>query len=187
MRRALIMVAVLTMAVPALARAETAPETTVSTVGTDGLDNTISAFGLFSYWYANTGIGVGARYQKTIVPAGVLHLSNVHDDIGLEGGIDYYHYSFSSIGYDWSYNEAAILVGAVWNFWFLNDRLALYPKIDVGFRFGSWSTNAGVENPGGYGGLVIQGAAGIAYRLNVVTLRAEAGSGSVRLGVGFAL
>jgi hypothetical protein len=74
----------------------------------------------------------------------------------------------------------------VWNFW-LSDQLVLYPKIDLGYRFGTWSTNSGFSSPTGYGGIVLQGAAGIAYKLDRVTLRAEAGSGTLRLGVGFAL
>jgi hypothetical protein len=143
-----------------------------------GLDNVFSAFGLLSYWYADSGVGVGARYQKTVAPGGLLHLPAVHDDVGIEGGVDYAHYSFIGI----AYNEVAVLVGGVWNFWFLQDRLALYPKVDLGYRFGSWSGTS----LGGYGGLVFQGSAGVAYRVSRLTLRAEAGSGSLRLGAGFA-
>ena len=142
-----------------------------------GLDNAFSAFGLLSYWYADSGVGVGARYQKTVAPEGLLHLPGVRDDVGIEGGADYAHYSF--LGF--AYNEIAVLVGGVWNFWFLQDRLALYPKIDLGYRFGSWSGTS----LGGYGGLVFQGSAGVAYRVSRLTLRAEAGSGSLRLGAGF--
>lgn len=148
-----------------------------STGGAAHMNNQFSAFGLLSYWYAESGLGVGARYQKSLVPAGVLRLPTVHDDIGLEGGVDYAHYSF----FGYSYNEVAVVVGAVWNFWLLDDRLALYPKIDMGYRFGSWAGTS----LGGYGGIVLQGAAGIAYRLSPVTLRAEAGSGTLRLGAGF--
>ncbi len=146
--------------------------------GAAGMDNVFSAFGLLSYWYAESGLGVGARYQKTLVPQGVLRLPTVHDDIGIEGGVDYAHYSF----FGYSYNEIAVLVGGVWNFWFLDDRLALYPKIDMGYRFGSWASSS----LGGYGGIVLQGSAGVAYRVAPFTLRAEAGSGSLRLGAGFA-
>jgi hypothetical protein len=125
---------------------------------------------------------VGVRYQKTLVKQGLLRTGSVRDDVGLEGGLDYFHYSFNNVGADYSYNEVAVLVGAVWNFWFLDGKLALYPKVDVGYRFGSWS----MSSIGGYGGVVVQGSGGVAYRLARLTLRAEAGSGSLRLGAGFA-
>lgn len=145
---------------------------------TAGMDDVVSAFGLLSYWYAESGLGVGARYQNTIAPGGVLRLPTVHDDVGLELGVDAIHYSFFGA----TYNEIAFLVGGVWNFWFADDRLALYPKLDLGYRVGSWSAS----RLGGYGGLVFQGSVGLAYRVSRVALRAEAGSGSLRLGAGFA-
>jgi hypothetical protein len=147
-----------------------------------GMDNVFSGFGLLNYWYAQSGLGVGVRYQKTLAAEGVLGLPGVRDDIGVEAGVDYAHYSFDYGFGSLSYNEIAVLVGGVWNFWFLQNRLALYPKIDMGYRFGSWSGTS----LGGYGGIVLQGSAGIAYRLSRLTLRAEAGSGSLRLGAGLA-
>lgn len=168
--------------VPAPAPAPAVDEAPVAAPpGKAGMDDTLSAFGLLSYWYTESGVGVGARYQKTIAREGVLRLPTIHDDIGLEGGVDYVHYSFGAGPFNYSYNEIAVLVGAVWNFWFLDDRLALYPKIDLGYRFGSWSGTS----IGGYGGLIFQGSAGVAYRLSRLALRAEAGSGSLRLGAGF--
>jgi len=170
----------------ARAHAQTTPETSV-TASPANMDNVVSAFGLFSYWYADAGLGIGVRFQKTLVPGGVLKLPTLHEEIGIEGGLDYFHYGFDNVGYNWTYNEYALLVGGVWNFWFLGDKLAVYPKIEIGYRFGSWSTNTGVTSPGGYGGLVVQGSAGVVYKISRVTLRAEAGSGSLRLGAGFAL
>ena len=69
----------------------------------------------------------------------------------------------------------------MWNFWFLDSKLNLYPKIDIGYRFGSWSG----ASLGGFGGIIFQGSAGVAYHLGDLALRAEAGSGSLRLGVGY--
>jgi hypothetical protein len=142
-----------------------------------GLDNSISAFGVFGYWYASTGVGLAGRYQKTINRQGVLHLPNIHDDIGFEGGVDYYHYGFA--GY--SLNEFLILAGVTWNFWLAEDKIAVYPKIEMGFGFGSFSN--GVDAVG-YGGFTYQGLAGIAYKLSSLTLRGEVGSGTLRLGAG---
>ena len=188
MQRAhLAILVVLGSAAPALGQTSSpGPEASVST-SPAAMDNVVSAFGVFSYWHAQTGLGLGARYQKTIVPRGVLKLAHVHDDIGLEGGLDFYHYGFDTLGYSWTYNEFALLVGGVWNFWFLDDRLAVYPKIELGYRFGSWSTNTGIDSPGSYGGVAFQGSAGVVYRIGRVTLRAEVGSGSIRLGAGLAL
>src|SRR5215831_265754 len=175
--------------VPAAAAAQTAttatPEVTASAAARGSNDNLVSAFGLLGYAYANSGFGLGARYQKTLVPVGVIKSGSVHDEFAIEGGLDYYRYGFDTFGASWSYNEIAIVAGAVWNFWLLEDKLALYPKIDFAYRFGSFSTNNGVASPVGYGGLWIQGAAGAAYRVGALALRAEAGSGSLRLGAGY--
>lgn len=171
------------LGVGAAARAEPAPagETVVATAAPASLDNAFSAFGILSYWYSESGLGLGLRYQKTLVKNQILKAANVHEEIALEGGLDYFHYGFSTLGYDWSYNEFVLLVGGVWNFWILDDRLALYPKIDLGYRFGSWS-NSGIASPGGYGGVVFQVSAGAVYKLGKLALRGEVGSGSVRLG-----
>jgi hypothetical protein len=161
------------------------------------MDGDASGWGLLGYGYgAGQGFGVGARYQKVIVPQGILHTSRVRDEIGLEFGADVVHYNFNLYAYNygygygyansWTYNEVAPVLGLTWNFWF-SDRLALYPKVDLGYRFGSWSdNNAGVVSPSGYGGPLLEGAAGVVYRLDRVALRAEAGSYGLRLGVGFA-
>jgi hypothetical protein len=48
------------------------------------------------------------------------------------------------------------------------------------------STNvSGAQSPGGFGGFDAQLAAGVVYKLEKVALRAEVGSYSIRLGVGF--
>lgn len=158
-----------------------------STAGST-MDNNISVWGIVGYRYsAGSGWGLGARYQKVVVPEGFLHLTNgVKDELGVEGGIDYTSYSWDFYGYGWTYNEFDILVGVTWNFW-LNPKLCLYPKLDLGFGFGSWSSSApGIGNPSGYGGIFFQGAAGVVYKLNRISLRAEVGSSSLRAGVSFA-
>jgi hypothetical protein len=149
------------------------------------IDNTVSLFGILGYWYSGTGIGLGARYQKTLVrKVAIAHNDHIHDDIGIEAGVDYLHYNFGILNYNWSYNEVTVLAGITWNFWF-SDNFAVYPKTDIGYRFGSWSTNTGISNPSGYGGIAFQGAAGVIYRIQPVALRAEVGSGSLRIGAGF--
>lgn len=156
------------------------PEAAAASTERPGLDNAITAFGVFGYLYASTGVGVAGRYQKTIVPQGLLRLPNVHEDLGIEGGLDYYHYGFD--GY--SLHEFVVLVGVVWNFWFADGRLALYPKLESGIGFGTFS---GLNGPalGGYGGFAALAEAGVAYKVSALTLRGEVGSGSLRLGAGF--
>jgi len=199
MRRLSLLVSLLVVcvAVPAQAQSTTkktttsaspaaAPAAASATAGST-MDNNISIWGIVGYRYsAGTGWGLGARYQKVVVPEGFLHLTNgVKDELGVEGGIDYTSYSWDFYGYGWTYNEFDILVGVTWNFW-INPKLCLYPKLDLGFGFGSWSSSFTGENPSGYGGVFFQGAAGVVYKLNRVSLRAEVGSSSLRAGVSFA-
>ena len=185
------------VAVPAQAQTTTKKTTTTSsaaspaaapaasTTANSTMDNTISVFGLLGYEYsfAGSGFGLGARYQKVVVPAGFLHLTNgVRDELGVEGGVDYVSYSW---GNGWSYNEFSVVVGVTWNFW-LNPKLALYPKLDIGYRFGSVSAPVGFATDYySTGGVLFQGAAGIVYKLDRILLRAEVGSGYLRAGVGF--
>ena len=79
------------------ARAAPVSRATASLPGS--MDNEASIFGLMTpyggYAGAGTGVGVGARYQMTLVPEGILHATRVRDDIGLEFGLDWSHYSWS--------------------------------------------------------------------------------------------
>jgi hypothetical protein len=192
MKRFSLVAALLAALVAAPAQAQTKPAAAAPTavaVGGPTMDNTISVFGILGYRYsAGSGFGLGARYQKVVVPQGFLKLTNgIHDELGIEGGVDYVHYAWDFYGLGgWSYNEFNIVVGATWNFW-LNDKLALYPKLDLGFGFGSWSAPADwtYGNPSGYGGVFFAGSAGIVYKMDKLLLRAEVGSGSLRAGVGF--
>jgi hypothetical protein len=187
MRKLLVAAAFATLMSASAARADITPRDKVP-VG--GMDNQISIWGIYSYHYSFGGYGLGARYQKTVLPEGVLKNAGIRDDIGIEGGIDYVHYSWDySFGsnYTWTYNEFSVVVGAVWNFW-LTPQLAVYPKLDLGVGFGSWSTPSGfggsVSHPTS-GGLLFQGAVGAVYKLDRLALRAEAGTGYLRAGVAF--
>ncbi len=182
--------AVLAIAAPAgAAPAGGIPVRPASYAGVATMDRDLSVWGLLApYAYgAGGGYGLGARYQLVVAPSGVLHLQNGRDELGIEFGADWVHYSWSFYGYNWTYNEISPVVGVVWNFW-LNDQLALYPKIDLTFRYGSWSSTPGFAHPSGYGGAGLELAAGLVYRLKQpVALRVEAGTYALRLGVAFAL
>ena len=173
--------------------AKAAPDMTLSG---PTMDNQISVWGILGYGFGyGTGYGLGARYQKIVIPASqsFLKLQNgIRDEIGIEGGVDFAHYSydygFLGDAYDWSYNEFSIVVGGVWNFW-LNEKLAVYPKIDLGFGFGSVSVDIPGVDSGDLdtseGGLILQGAVGAVYKLDRLNLRAELGNHYLRLGAGF--
>jgi hypothetical protein len=183
MRRLLAVVAfgLLMSAAPALA--EVTPRDKVP-VG--GMDGQISAWGIYSYRYSFGGYGLGARYQKTVLPQGVLNNPSIREDIGIEGGIDFAHYSWD-YGFGssaWTYNEFSIVAGPVWNFW-LSPQIAVYPKLDIGFAFGSWTVPSGLSSnlhPTS-GGVLFQGAVGGVYKLDKFALRLELGSAYIRGGV----
>src|SRR6185436_12891543 len=152
-----------------------------------GMHNSVSLLANLGYAYsAGTGFGLSGRYQFTIVPEGVIHSPSIHDDFGIEPAVDFFHYSWDFAGYSWTYNEFGLSASVVWNLWFSKE-FAAYPRLGLGFAFGSWSDNAGIGNPGGYGGLVFVGGAGVLYQLGSVTLRAELNNASLGLGVAFNL
>ncbi len=151
------------------------------------MHNSISLLLNLGYAYsAGTGLGVSGRYQYTIVPEGFLHSSSIHDDFGVEAGVDFFHYSWDILGYSWTYNEFGISASAVWNLWFTKE-FAAYPRLGLGFAFGSWSDNTGFGSPGGYGGLFLVGGAGVLYQLSAVTLRAEVSNNYLGLGAAISL
>jgi hypothetical protein len=144
------------------------------------MDNSLSLMLLLGFGYDSVGLGVGARYQKTIVPQGFIRDSEITDDLGIEGSFEFRHHSVDD---DWSYNEIDLAAGVVWNVWF-TERFAVYPKLGLGYGFGWFSDDFG-QDESDYGGFFLLGAAGVLYRLDAVTLRAEIGSQSLQLGVAF--
>jgi hypothetical protein len=152
-----------------------------------GMNQAISALGSLGYAYsAGTGFGLSGRYQFTVSPDGVLDTPSVHDDFGVEAAVDYQHYNWGYAGYDWSYNEFGLSGSAVWNLWF-SERFAAYPRLGLGFAFGTWSSNRNLSHPRGYGGLYLVGGAGVLYELEALTLRAEVSSAALHLGAAISL
>ncbi len=166
--------------------------------GGSGLDGNVTVLGIlgYSYYFANA-YGLGIRYQKTLAPN--LLRAQIRDDLALEGGLDltysswtsYWDYPYTVTG---TYTAVSPVVGLVWNFW-LNDKIAIYPKMDLGWEFGSvkwdstnpywnstlyWSSHA-------YGGAYLDLAGGLAIKLERVSLRLQAGIHGLYAGVGFQL
>lgn len=155
------------------------------------MSNNLTLFGSIGYGYGyGTGFGAGIRYQIAFVKRVLKLPPGKHDEFGLEFGMDYYHvgyhYSFLGNDYDWSYNEFTPVIGVTWNFW-LTDRLAVYPKIDFGYRFVSWNSDVLQGYDPGLGHFYFQGTGGVVYDVGPVKLRAEIGWVSVRFGVALAL
>ncbi len=164
-----------------------------------GLDNSVTVLGIlgYSYYFANA-YGVGVRYQKVLAPN--LLRAQIRDDLSLEAGLDVTHSSWSYAdwwsGYNttFSYTGVSPVVGLVWNFW-LNDKISLYPKADLGWEFGTFKAqsadpywnSAFYWNSHAYGGAYLDLAGGLAVKLEKVSLRLQAGIHGLYAGVGFQL
>jgi hypothetical protein len=152
-----------------------------------GMQNAISVLGNLGFRYAaGSGVGLSARYQRIVVPNGFMTLTSIFDEFGIEGGVDYTHYSFGILGYDWSYDELAFSATAVWNVWFTK-QFAAYPRVGLGVAFGSWSDDLGLSDPSGYGGLYAIAGAGVLYEFGAVKLRGELTNTTVSGGVAISL
>ncbi len=127
-----------------------------------------------------TGVGGGVTYQKTIAPGGFLRTRGIlKDDIGIEGGVEYYGTSWTVFGITQSANVLQFMLGGAWNLW-LSDRFAFYPKVSLVYR----KASGDLINPGN--SFDVDGAAGFIYKAGAIHLKGEAGLMAVRLGVGMA-
>lgn len=152
-----------------------------------------SVFGMLGYGYGfAAGYGVGARFQF-VVANDVVKSLKFHDEFGIEVGLDYlvasYDDNLPGYDYSWTYKELTPVVGVTWNVW-LNDHLAVYPKVDLGYHIVSWdgSLNGASIDTGhaSISALYFQAAAGVVARVaGPLTLRAEVGWRALRAGVGF--
>jgi len=174
------------IAIPAFATPPPPPSTVTP-------DNMVSAFGLLAW--NNAGLGLGARYQRVIVPQGFLHLDNstIHDQLAIEGGLDYIHFgvsnSFGGFSSSVDVNYFRPVVGCMWDI-FITDKFIVYPKLDISYEIASVSYTVNGQSAGsfgtGYGGFLIEGAAGAMYMITPqVALRGEIGSGFLKIGGGF--
>jgi hypothetical protein len=132
------------------------------------------------------GIGAGARFTMQLRIPPLLRNTSIRDNFSLEFGADILRWTYGqdtlfSSSYTWT--EVLPVVGMSWNLWF-NDALALYPKLESGYAFG-WLSNTAYGSAG-YGGVFVNGAAGLLYKLESgLTLRAEAGYSGLKVGAGW--
>ncbi len=135
------------------------------------------------------GFGAGVRYMMPLSIDPLIKSEGISDRFALEFGADILRYSYSFAyaggGLDYSWTSVLPVFGMMWNVW-LNEKFALYPKLELGYAFG-WAS--GLDSKYGsvsHGGLFLNGAAGVMYRLaNGMALRAEAGVAGLKLGVGW--
>ncbi len=175
--------------IPAAALADEGMPATTS-VATSGPSGTVSkGASVWGILPTFSGIGVGGRFMLPLPIQPVLHSSTVKDTFALEFGADYLHwsygYNFPGANFNYSLNELVPVVGMMWSFW-LSDRFALYPKIELGYAiawFSGWNNTYG-STPTATA-FFWDLAAGALYKLgNGFTLRAEVGSANLKLGAG---
>mgnify|MGYP000871004125 CR=1 FL=1 len=131
-------------------------------------------------------VGVGARLRGSVAPQGLLHSPQVRDTVDVEGGFDYINwYGYGVAPYDYGYNMFLPRVGLMWNFW-LSREVALYPKLDLGFAFGSYTGDYPAAGRRDFDGLFLEGSVGVIWRFRpALALRGELGNEGLRLGLGF--
>jgi hypothetical protein len=174
-------------AATASAQTEPAPTSTIGT--TEPTTRTASqgptVWGILGGWYG--GIGVGARYMLPLPIPPVLTQGTVKDSFALELGADFMTFSYGyALGSDYRWNALVPVVGGMWNIW-LNEQLAFYPKLDLGYMFGwlsGWDDARGSSPQQGH--FFWNVALGGMYRINPkVALRGEIGYAGLKLGASF--
>jgi hypothetical protein len=138
------------------------------------------------------GVGLGFRYLLPLVPEGLLagQTRGVREELDLEFGADFVHWSYDFTYFDpfygplgswrtdaFSVNAIEGVAGLLWNWW-LTPKVALYPKLDLGYRYAwvsSWpGAQYGVGTPS-YSEVFVNVAAGAMFKLDSVILRLELG------------
>jgi hypothetical protein len=141
----------------------------------------------------DSGWGLGVRYKMALAPKGVIgpNASNIRDEVDLEFGVDLvnydYRYNVPPFDYGYSWTSIRPRVGVMWEFWF-TPQIALYPKLDLGYEFGWFNGWDAPGNPPAWNGLFLEPSLGFIWQFRPTTsLRVEAGSEGLKLGIGFAI
>ncbi|HEX3697969.1 MAG TPA: hypothetical protein VH374_21525 [Polyangia bacterium] len=129
------------------------------------------------------GYGAGARFMFPLAIPSLLSRTSLRDSWALEAGVDFFRISDTYSGYGgFHYDEILPTVGMMWIVW-LRDDFAVYPKIDGGYAIGFDNSYGGCGGACDLGGIRVEGAAGLLYKLPGVTLRAEVGNYGLKGGV----
>jgi len=175
-------------ATTASAQTESAPPTTIGTnepVKTGGSQGP-TVWGILGGWYG--GWGIGGRYMVPLPVKPLLAQTPFHDYFAIEFGADYltWSYDFAAANGDYRWNALVPVVGGMWNVWF-TEKLAAYPKLDIGYQIGWYSGwNSAWGNQPHHGAIFWNFAVGGMYRLSkVVALRGELGYAGVKGGATF--
>jgi hypothetical protein len=187
---ALALALVLGSAATASAQMSPAPEPAPTSVGTTvspgaGGSSGPTVWGILGGWYG--GFGVGARYMVPLPIKPLITQGTARDNFALEFGADFmtFSYGYAALG-DYRWNAVLPVVGAMWNVW-LNEKLAFYPKLDLGYFIGWYSGwNSAWGNQPTHGGFFWNVALGGMYRLSDrVALRGELGYAGLKVGASF--
>jgi hypothetical protein len=122
------------------------------------------------------GLALGGRFEKIIKP-----LPNMADGLlGIRAGIDWY--SFSVLGYSWSYIPISVSA----NYHFKMENRKWDPFVGAGLGYYVVSEPSGYAGPGYNSGIYFVGVIGTRYFLNdnmAVYADAGAGAGSLHVGL----
>jgi hypothetical protein len=140
----------------------------------------------------SNSVGLGASFQLPLVPQGLIHDPGfkLHDSLDFDVGVDYLSYwdTQHSGPYSYDVSEFNLHAGVLWNFW-LTPKVALYPKVGLGYSFAHYSYSP--DWPPGYahseyGGLYPELAVGGQLKLgSAMSLRGELGWSGLKVGLGF--
>jgi hypothetical protein len=172
-------VALLLIAAPATAQPSSSESGGIAQEGPRSTG--ISAWGILGY---GNGLGVGGRFMMTAVPEGFLQHDRFKDQLAVEFGVDLLRFSYDFLSDDYGFMAILPVAGVLWNVW-LNDRFALYPKLDLGYAVGFYTgwNNAWGSRPT-HGGFFWQTSVGLLYKTGPVALRLELGNGLLKAGAG---
>jgi hypothetical protein len=165
---------------------EPAPTSVGTTVSTSTSSTGPTLWAILGGWYG--GFGLGGRYMLPLKFPPLITQGTVKDSFALEFGADFltWSYGWAATGGDYRINSFIPVVGAMWNIW-LNDQLAVYPKLDLGYQFTWWSgwNNAWGGRPT-HDWIYWNVALGAMYKVkNNIALRGELGYAGLRLGAMF--
>jgi hypothetical protein len=153
----------------------------------DGLNQQgISVWAILGYGYGpaglGTGFGLGGRYSYPLTHESVIKWRNQFQDrFVLEPGLDLAFFSINPLGSSYSVTYIEPVIGVLWALWF-NDKVAVYPKIDLGYGIASVSSGYTGASYSHFDPAV---QVGVIYRLDSINLRAELGSIGLKVGVMF--